>query len=117
MVLHVCHSVHMGWVSAPEHAGIHPPGQTPPSWADTPQANTYPPLGRHSPGRNPPPRPVYAGIHTPLPSAFWDTLPPVHAGIHMATAAGGRHPTGMRSFISFFSVEYCGWAWILYTCF
>ena len=58
-------------------------GYTHPLQVDTPWADT--PLAR------PPPRPVYAGIHTPLPSAcwdthslpsaFWDTPPcPVHAG-------------------------------------
>ena len=63
-----------------------PPGQTPP-WADShPWVDSLPgqqpPLGRH-----------------PLPSAYWDTPPPcpVHAGIDMATAADGTHPTGMHS--------------------
>ena len=54
----------------------------------------YTPLGRH------PPNPVHAGIHTPLPSACWDTHTPlcqVHAGIDMATSADGMHPTGMQS--------------------
>ena len=72
--------------------GRHPPGQTPPRhpWADTPET----PLGRHPPpwadtpsprqtppppGQTPPwadtPHPVHAGIHTPLPSACWDTPP------------------------------------------
>ena len=46
---------------------------------------------------------VHAGIHTPrantpLPSACWDTQCPVHAGIDMATAVDGTHPTGMHSF-------------------
>ena len=43
---------------------------------------TLPP-GRNPPGETPP-CPVHAGIHTPLPSACWDTQPPcpVHAGIH-----------------------------------
>ena len=50
------------------------------------------PLGRHPPGYTPPqqtPCPVHAGIHTPRR--------PVHAGIDMATAADGMHPTGMHS--------------------
>ena len=38
--------------------------------ADTPRADT--PLGRH------PPFPMHAGIHTPLPSACWDTPPGGH---------------------------------------
>ena len=70
----VSHSVHRRRGSASVHAGIHPaPGRHP--------------LGRH------PPR------HThPLPSACWDTPPcPLHAGIDMATAADGTHPTGMHS--------------------
>ena len=43
------------------------------------------------------------GIHTPrantprLPGACWNTQCPVHAGIDMATAADGTHPTGMHS--------------------
>ena len=81
----VSHSVH-GGVSASSPGGCLPhihPGQTPrqtPPWADTP-------LGRHPPGQTPPwadipqedtPCPVHAGIHTPLPSACWDT-PPLHS--------------------------------------
>ena len=51
MFLHlsVSHSVY-GGVSTSVHAGIQPPEQTPPC-------------------------PVHAGIHTPLPSACWDTHP------------------------------------------
>ena len=49
--------------------------------------------------------PVHAGIHPlgqtpPAEQALpLDTHPPcpVHAGIHMATAADGTHPTGMHS--------------------
>ena len=82
-------------MSAPLHAGIHPPPatrgrlprQTPPGrhppWVDTPRQT--------SPGQTPwtdaprqtpswadtpwadTPCPVHAGIHTPLPSACWDT--------------------------------------------
>ena len=44
-------------------------------------AKIHTPLGKH-----PPPRPVHAGIQCP-----------VHAGIDMATAADGTHPTGMHS--------------------
>ena len=56
---------------------------------------------------------VHAGIYPlsrpPLPSACWDTPTPaqfmlghtqprpVHAGINMATAADGTHPTEMHS--------------------
>ena len=60
-------------MSASVHAGIHPPGQTPPC-------------------------PVHAGIHIPCPvHAGIHTHCPVHAGIDMATAADGTHPTGMHS--------------------
>ena len=58
-------------------------GQTPPcpwadtsSWTDTPQADA--------------PCPVHAGIHTPLPSACFDTPP------SLATVADGTHPTRMH---------------------
>ena len=67
--------------------GRHPPGQTHPLGRH--------PLGRHHPQADPPSQcmlgytPVHAGIHTP-PC-------PVHAGIDMATAADGMHPTGMHS--------------------
>ena len=40
-----------GGVSASVHAGIQPPRQTSPPWADT-----HPPLGRHPPGRQSPRR-------------------------------------------------------------
>ena len=66
-----------------------------PPWADTPLGQTHP-LGRHHPQADTTPSqcmlgytPVHAGIHTP-PC-------PVHAGIDMATAADGMHPTGMHS--------------------
>ena len=75
----VCQSFcSQGGVSASVHAGIHTPipGQTSP-WADTPQADTLP--GKTPPGRHP---------------------LPVHAGIDMATAADGTHPTGMHSCFS-----------------
>ena len=42
----VKNSVQSGGVSASVHAGIHPPGQTPPSLADTPREDT-PPFGTH----------------------------------------------------------------------
>ena len=59
--------------------GRHPPRQTPP-------------MGRHTPGQTHP-------RQTPPPTACWDTHPPcqVHDWIDMATAADGRHPTGMHS--------------------
>ena len=47
-------------VSAPLHAGIHPPGQTTPG--QTPPGQTTP-MGRHPPGKT----------HPPLHSACWDT--------------------------------------------
>ena len=66
------------------------------------------PLGRQLPGQTPPGQtPAPPGRHLLLPPA--DTTPPhpVHAGIHApppaATAADGRHPTGMHScFICYF---------------
>ena len=73
-----------------------PPGQTLP-WADTPWADTHlwadtlpgqtPSLGRHLPGQTPPTQCMLGYIP---PS-------PVHAGIDMATASDGTHPTGMHS--------------------
>ena len=45
-----------------------------------------------------PPAQSMLGYTQPLPSACLDTSPfPVHAGIDMATAADGTHPTGMHS--------------------
>ena len=40
-----------------------------------------------------------------VPSACWDTQCPLRAGIDMATAADGTHPTGMHSCfnVQFFS--------------
>ena len=102
----VCHSVHgEGALSVSVHAGIHPPGrhtplgytrpgQTHPGrhtpWADTPLPQADIPLGKHSPGQTPP----------CLLGACWDTQCPVHAGIDMATAANGTHPTWMHSCMS-----------------
>ena len=56
--------------------GRHPLGQIPP-WEDTP--------GQSS-----------AWEDTPWETC-WDTQCPVHAGINMATAVDGTHPTGMHS--------------------
>ena len=61
-----------------------------PSWEDTPRQT---PPAQCMLGYTPP-CPVHAGIHTPLPSACWDTYmcnPPA------ATAADVTHPTGMHS--------------------
>ena len=60
-------------------------GYTPPSPTDAP-------LGRH-------PLPSACWDTHPLPSAGWDTHTPcpMHAGIDVATAADGTHPTGMHS--------------------
>ena len=76
-----------------------PQEQTPP-WADTPSW-AHPPTGQTPPpGQTSP-----LGRHPP-PSAYWDTPPcPVHAGIDMATAAVGTHPTGMHSCL--LSMNYC----------
>ena len=76
----VCHSVHRG-VSAPVHAGIYPPGQTLAPWSNIPC-------------------PMHAGIHPPPPAQCilgYTPRCPVHAGIDMATAVDGTHPTGMHS--------------------
>ena len=85
----VCHSVHRGgggvclsacWDTHPlgrptqvDPSRQTPPGQTPP-WADTPRQTEHPPR------------------QTPQ-----DTQCPVHAGIDMATATDGMHPSGMHS--------------------
>ena len=63
-------------------------GYTPPPWADTPWADTH---QGDTPWADP-------RADTPLLSACWDTQCPVHAGIDMATAADGTHPTGMHSY-------------------
>ena len=119
MFLHLSlnHSVHGG-------RGVYPSMH----WGRQPSARADIPLGRHPQQTHPlarHPCPVYAGIHTPLPSACWETHPlaqcmlgytppcPVHAGIHTplpsacwdthpppppaATAVDGTHPTGMHS--------------------
>ena len=57
----VCHFVHRArGVSATHPQADSPPGQTPPTQCML--------------GYTPPPCPVHAGIHTPLPSACWDTV-------------------------------------------
>ena len=65
------------------HAGIHPPGQTPP-WADTP-------LGRH---------PLWADT-TPWADTPWaDTplgRPPAQCMLGYGQQVGGTHPTGIHS--------------------
>ena len=68
MFLHLSVILSTGGMSASVHAGIH----------------------THTPGQTPPDR------HTPA-QCYWDTQCPVHAGIDMATAADGMHPTGMHS--------------------
>ena len=85
--LSVSHSVHRGRVSAPLHAGIHPPANTPPGRLTPPQAdepldrNTN--LGRHPLGRPP--------------------VPPDTTGY--GPKAGGNHPTGMHSCFNMFVDE------------
>ena len=71
-------------MSALVHAGIHPPGQTPPVQCM---------LGYT------PPAQCILGYTPPAQCILGSTPPPclVHAGIHMATAADGTHPTGMHS--------------------
>ena len=76
-------------------------------YTHTPWADTTP--GRHRPGQTPLPSACWdTHTHPPLPSVCWDTHTPtqcmlgytpcpVHAGIDMATAADGTHPTGMHS--------------------
>ena len=63
-------------------------------WDTSPQGDT-------TPGQNPPPSACW-DIHPPLHRACWDTQCPVHAGIDMATAADGKHPTGMHSCLARF---------------
>ena len=46
---------------------------------------------------------MHVGIHPHAQCMLGYTLPcPVHAGIHMATAADGTHPIGMHSCHNFF---------------
>ena len=40
---------------------------------------------------------VHAGMHPQAGTPQTDTPRPVHAGIDMAAAADGTHPTGMHS--------------------
>ena len=56
-------------------------------------------LGYTPPGQTPSTPARHPWADTPLPSTCWDTPPlcQVHAGIDMATAADGTHPTGMHS--------------------
>ena len=100
MFLHLSlnHSVHGG-------RGVYPSMH----WGRQPSARADIPLGRHPQQTHPlarHPCPVYAGIHTPLPSACWETHPlaqcmlgytppcPVHAGIHtpLPSACWDTHP-------------------------
>ena len=68
-------------ITPPLHPGRHPPGR-------------HPPLGRHSIGQTTPgltpPCPVHAGIHTPLPSACWDTHPPAQCMLGYTPDLGGH---------------------------
>ena len=79
----VCQSFcSQGRVSAPVHAGIHLPGQTPPrqtpsTRADTSHLDRHPYPGRHTPGQTPP-----------------GQTPPQQT----AAAADGTYPTGMHSY-------------------
>ena len=61
----------------------HALGQTPP-WVDTPTPGQTPPPHRQTPLAETPwadtPCPMCAGIHTPLPSACWDTCRPTPGG-------------------------------------
>ena len=68
-VFTLCHSVHRG-VSASSLGGVcHTP------WAHIPTLGTHTPPGHTPPSGQTSPCPVHAGIHTPLPSACWDTHP------------------------------------------
>ena len=85
----VCQEFCPRGVSSSVHAGTHPQDRHPP--AQTPH------LGRHPPGRHPLGRPSLRR-HPPAQCMLGYTPPcPVHAGIHMATAADSTHPTGMHS--------------------
>ena len=111
MFLHLTVILFTGGVSASGPRGQTPPRQTPPgqkSPRQKPPRHTLP-WADIPPGQTPP------GRHPPMPSAFWDTPHPVHAGIHPATQcmlgytppaqrmlgygqqAGSTHPTGMHS--------------------
>ena len=94
MFLHLSVILFGGGWSAPVHAGIHTPR------ADTPcpvHAGIHPPA-QCMLGYTPPAQCMLG--YTPLPARciLGYTPPcPVHAGIDMATAADGRHPTGIHS--------------------
>ena len=93
---------HLPWADTPRQTPLR---QTPHPQADTTQADTP---GRHLLGRHLPRQcmlgytaPVQCMLGytdtAPLSSAYWHTQCPVHAGIDMATAADGTHPTLMHS--------------------
>ena len=87
------------------------PRQTPPTWADTPEADTppgqTPPSGQISPSRHIPFADTPLGRHTPfVDTPYADTplgrhthLPPgrTSPSQQTATAADGTHHTGMHS--------------------
>ena len=78
--------------------GYTPPRADTPPWAGTLPRQTPPLADSHPwvdtlPGQTPP-----LGRHPPAQCILGYTPPcPVHAGIDMATAADGTHPTGMHS--------------------
>ena len=121
----VCYSVHRGDVCLSPCWDTPPWADSP--WADTSPGQTPPGRhlsGRHPTPRQTPPRQTPPGRHplgrrlprqcmlgytapvqcmlgytdtAPLSSTYWHTQCPVHAGIDMATAADGTHPTLMHS--------------------
>ena len=92
-----------GRVSAPFHAGIHPPGpeadippgQTPPE-ADTPPRQTT--LGRQPPGQIPPEQTSSGQTHP------WADISPMQYMLGYSQQTGGTHPTGMHSCYGCFQI-------------
>ena len=83
-----------------------PPGQTPlgrhpqTPWADTPtpaDTSSRHPLGRHPPGQTPSPRQIPPSGQTPP----WANTPPVQCMLGYGQKAGGTHPTGMQSCLTY----------------
>ena len=103
MFLHlsVSHSVHGGCITA--------------CTGQTPLLDRHTLLGRH-----PPPRPVHAGIHTPLPNACWDTHTPAQCMLWYIllpnacwdTHTPGIHPSSQDDHCSGWYTSY--WNAILY---
>ena len=94
LYLSVSHSAHRG-VYPSMHWGQTPLGRQNP-WVDIPPRQ-IPPLVRHLPWSDTSPGQCMLGYTPPAQCMLGYTPCPMHAGIDMATAAVGTHPTGMHS--------------------